>query len=245
MRFGAWLRRETDGLCNLLLPPACAFCLERLSPPDPDNFCPSCHDKILPISGPSCRRCALPFQATDGDDHYCQTCLTEKRPLFSGVTPVGHHDTLLREAIHRLKYRNDISLARPLAHLLTSRLRDENSNFDLILPVPLHRSRLHERGYNQSVLLARQLGRRLQLPVELNRLQRILPGPPQQGLSARERSRNVRNHFKTASPLNGEAVLLVDDVMTTGATARECARTLMKNGAGSIHVAILARAALQ
>ena len=238
-------RHEVRSLFNYFLPPACALCLEPLLPPDPDSLCQNCTTQIVPIKRSSCPRCALPYPAEYENDHYCQTCLLEKKPLFTGVTSVGHYDGVLRDAIHRFKYRNNINLDRPLATMLADRLDREHVDCDLVLPVPLHRNKLRQRTYNQSALLARQLSRRINTPALLNLLERTKQTPPQQGLSARDRLQNVKGSFALRERLHGESILLVDDVMTTGATARECARTLLKGGAGSIYIAILARAALQ
>jgi ComF family protein len=113
---------------------------------------------------------------------------------------------------------------------------------ELILPVPLHVQRLRQRGYNQSLLLARQLGKRWKIPVAPRRLIRTRPTTPQQELPLTVRQQNLRTAFALTTPLHGETVLLVDDVMTTGATVRECAQVLKSGGAGEIVVAVLGRA---
>ncbi len=240
-----WLRQEVCGLLDLLLPPACGLCLTRLDPPDPDAFCPACSENILPLPSPRCPRCALPYHPGAGNDHHCQTCLQESRPVFSGVVAVGPYEGLLREAIHRFKYRNDINLDRPLARMLADRIISANVPVDLVLPVPLHRDRLVQRSYNQSALLAKRIARALGAAYRFDRLARIRQGAPQKEMAARERSENVKKSFALRQPLAGERVLLVDDVMTTGATVRECARTLLAGGAASVHVAVLARASLR
>jgi ComF family protein len=113
---------------------------------------------------------------------------------------------------------------------------------DLLVPVPLHPRRLRQRSYNQALLLARELGRNLSLPVASRLLQRRHPTPPQRGLSARVRFHNLRGAFALERPLAGERILLVDDVMTTGATTSECTRTLLAGGGGEVAVAVLGRA---
>ena len=245
MQIPGWLRREARDLFNFLLPPACALCLKPLDPPDPDALCQNCLDRIILRQHPSCPRCALPYPLDSGPDHLCQTCLLEKRVSFSSVTTIGHYDGLLRDAIHRFKYRDNIHLDRPLAALLAGLLRRDNPVFDLIIPIPLHRSKLRQRTYNQSALLARQLAKQLKLPLELDLLERSKTAPPQQGLSARDRHINIRDSFKLDHKLSGESILLIDDVMTTGATAREASKVLIKGGASDVHLAVLARASLR
>jgi ComF family protein len=113
---------------------------------------------------------------------------------------------------------------------------------DLLIPVPLHRSRLSERTYNQSLLLARALGKEWRIPVAARRLLRVRATSPQQGLSEQLRRANMKGAFALSAPLAGEKVLLIDDVLTTGATAAECSRILLEGGAGEVGVAVLGRA---
>jgi len=187
----------------------------------------------------------LPYPADEGHDHLCQACLLEPPP-FLKVETVGLYEGRLRQAVHRFKYRGEFSLDRSLGHLLASVLESSDADFrpDLLIPVPLHLNRLRERGYNQSLLLARVLGRRWRIPVCSRLLVRVLPTPPQQGLRAAERRRNIKGAFRVNASLKGEKVLLIDDVMTTGATARECSGTLLSAGAKEVCVAVIGRARL-
>jgi ComF family protein len=148
----------------------------------------------------------------------------------------------LRAAVQRFKYEGAIVLDRPLAGLLAKVLEEDALRPDLIIPVPLHYSRLRERTYNQALLLARVLGRRWRLPVLPRLLVRSRPTPQQQGLKAEVRRKNLKGAFALNRKLNGERVLLIDDVVTTGATVRECSRVLIEGGAGEVSVAVLARA---
>jgi len=115
-------------------------------------------------------------------------------------------------------------------------------SFDAIVPVPLHRRRLQQRSYNQSLLLAREIGRRLQMPVAVDLLQKSVATVAQHELSAKERERNLTRVFQTTRPLTAERILLVDDVMTTGSTVRACSQVLLAAGAVEVQVAIVARA---
>jgi ComF family protein len=190
-------------------------------------------------------RCDLPFAAVDGGDHLCQSCLLDPPP-FLWAKSAGLYEATLRRAVHKFKYEGDFNLDRPLAALMEDAMQGllEDYRPDLLLPVPLYLTRLRQRNYNQALLLARALGRSWQLPVASRLLLRIRPTPPQIGLKAAQRRRNLRGAFCLSRSLQGERVLLIDDVMTTGATARECARTLLDGGAGEVAVAVLARARL-
>ncbi len=200
----------------------------------------------MPFSlSPRCSRCGIPFASPSDTDHLCSECLTEER-YFSRARSVCRYEGLIVEAISRFKYGGAIRLAPALGMLLAA-YQDSQfpfSGLDLILPVPLHPRRLRERGFNQSLLLARQVSRRHSIPLNFTVLRRIRPTPPQTRLSGPDRQRNVRGAFEVVKPsvLAGKKVLLIDDVFTTGATARECARVLLGGGAREITVLTLARA---
>jgi len=240
-----YLRQELSGLIELFFPPACPLCGVLLPPEKALALCPSCLQGIRPLSSPHCPRCLLPYPAEEGQDHLCQACILEPA-TFAEVSSVGLYEDSLRQAVHQFKYRGDFSLDRPLGGLLATVLESSGRDFrpDLIVPVPLHLSRLRQRGYNQSLLLARVLGRRWRKPVPGRLLVRLRPTPPQQGLKAVQRRLNLKGAFGMRSALAGQKVLLIDDVMTTGATARECARTLLTAGASEVAVAVIGRARL-
>jgi ComF family protein len=239
------LRRELAGLIELFFPAACPLCGVLLGADKSAPFCCACLSGMPPVLSPYCPRCQLPYPAVTGTDHLCQICLLEP-PLFAGVTSVALYEDRLRLAVQRFKYQGAFTLDRPLGRLLADALEagGTDSRPDLLVPVPLHVSRLRQRGYNQSLLLARVLGRLWRLPVLFRLLVRTRPTVPQQGLKAVERRRNLKGAFLASRPLAGESVLLVDDVMTTGATARECSRVLLEAGAGRVAVAVLGRARL-
>jgi ComF family protein len=150
----------------------------------------------------------------------------------------------LRQAVHHFKYRGAVDLDRPLGKLLAAATKEPESTPrpDLLVPVPLHKSRMRERTYNQSLLLAKALGKEWRLPVSARLLVRTRATLPQQGLSAQLRRDNMKGAFALSSPLAGERILLIDDVLTTGATANECSRVLLEGGAAEVAVAVLGRA---
>ena len=241
----AWsgLRAEVKGLIDLFFPPLCLLChAPRRGSLDP-ALCPRCLGGFLPLTSPCCPRCALPFATIGGGDHVCGECLLQP-PDFAWTVAAGLYEETLRHAIHRFKFDGNLTLDRPLARLLDTAWQRIAPAWtpDLIVPVPLHPRRLGQRTYNQALLIARELGRSRQLPVDARLLIRILPTVAQAGLTARERHRNLCGAFALTRPLSGKKILLVDDVMTTGTTARVCAAALRAGGAGEVGLAVLARA---
>jgi ComF family protein len=148
----------------------------------------------------------------------------------------------IREAVHRLKYRGQRAAAAQLAQLMAESAARSVASIDVITPVPLHSSRLRKRGYNQSFLLARELGKILGLPVQDGLLSKVKNSPPQvEARSREERHSNVSGSFECRRPVEGLAVLLIDDVATTGSTLSECAATLKTAGANAVRALVLAR----
>ncbi len=224
---------------DLLFPPACPLCSSSFSSGWQEPFCRACLAGFKPLPPAHCPRCALPF-ASGRSAHLCGHC-SRKAPPFDRVYTAGLYQETLRRAIHAFKYNQAVSLDRPLGKML-NRALPEPMAVDLILPVPIHSLRLRQRSYNQALLLARELGRCRRVPVNHQLLLRTRPAAPQQGLSARQREQNLRGVFAVSENLSGKRLLLVDDVMTTGATARECAKLLRKAGAERVEVAVVARA---
>jgi len=230
-----------EATARWLLPATCPLCSRRRDPGHP--LCGTCLEALPRHAGSCCPRCDLPYPG-DAQPHLCEAC-TRFPPPFTAVCSLGPYAGLLKEAIGRLKYNRLPVLDRPLGQLLAGAIGNAWPGYvpDLILPVPLHPRRLRERSFNQSLLLAREIARRLQAPLAVHALKRIRHTPPQQGLKADERMKNLRHALQLDRPLKGRSVLLVDDVMTTAATARACSERLLEGGAGEIRVATLARAA--
>lgn len=229
--------------CDLLLPPACLLCGERLPAGTPAaEFCPACLAGVPQPAPARCPVCAVAHRTLTPSLHHCESCLREPPP-FTRVHAVGPYAGTLQDAIQRFKYRGQTSLECPLGILLGQAvLLEGNSRPELVVPVPLYRDRLRARGYNQALQLARQVGRRLAVPVAPTLLRRVRDTAAQQGLNAVARKSNLRGAFVVTAALTGQHLLLVDDVLTTGATARECARALRGAGAASVEVAVLGRA---
>lgn len=237
-------RQALQASLDLLLPPACLLCTRLLSPGQGDwSLCAACLSRLPALGDASCRSCAQPYPLPYATDHLCSNCLTHPPP-FTGVFAACSYQGLASEAIHRLKYRNQLPLAAPLGRRIAATLAGIDGTFrpELLIPVPLHPQRLRQRGYNQAMELARPLSHAFGIPIEPMLLRRTRHTQPQQGLSAAERRGNLRNAFYLAGEVQDRVVLLLDDVMTTGETVRECSRMLLAGGAGEVRVAVFARA---
>ncbi len=175
-------------------------------------------------------------------DGLCARCRTS--PLqIERIRSVVYFEGVLREAMHRLKYRGRIALAEPLGDLMALYWMQYPMPADIVVPVPLHSARLRERGYNQAALLAREMARRVGLAVDEQVLVRRRATAPQVELNARQRKENVRAAFHCSDDgLTGKRVLLIDDVCTTGATLEACAVALYEGGACGVQALTLARA---
>ncbi|MEW6586791.1 MAG: ComF family protein [Nitrospirota bacterium] len=223
-------------LFNLFFPAHCPVCGK-----DPDvlnlsPFCSACWSLIAPYTGPSCRVCALPLVSEHG--RVCGACLKEPPP-FSRTLSFGLYDGVLADAINRLKFFGHRRLSGPLGELL---INLDVPQTDGVVPIPLHKKSLRKRGFNQSLLIARVIARDMKAPVLMDTLFKIKETAPQVGLSAQERSKNLRNAFAVKGDVKDKRLLLVDDVMTTGATVRECSKQLINAGAKDVVVLTLARA---
>ncbi len=197
-------------------------------------LCPEC-TADLPLPPPAhCPLCGE--QTTHGER--CGACLKEA-PHFDRATAAFIYDFPVDRLIHALKYGHQLAIARWLASRITRGIRRDGQ---LIIPLPLHPERLRERGFNQSMEIAREIGKQLQLPVDHDALARTRPTASQAGLALKERRRNVKGAFECSTDFTGRHILLIDDVMTSGATANECARVLKLHGASEVSVAVAARA---
>ncbi|MBM4137488.1 MAG: ComF family protein [Nitrospira sp.] len=180
----------------------------------------------------------MPFPSEHGK--ICGQCL-KKPPPFSMVINYGLYEGVLAEAINQLKFYRIKRLSKPLGTLLFSL---DLPQVDGIVPVPLTAKGLRERGFNQSLLIARVVSKGIKVPLLMDVLAKGKETPPQIGLSAKERLINLKNAFKVNGDIKGLRLLLVDDVMTTGATVKECSKQLMKAGAKEVIVLTLARSSM-
>lgn len=236
----AWKRLGGAAL-DLLFPPLCLAC--RAPVGSEGGFCAGCWSALTFLDGPACACCGTPFPVDPGPDSLCAACLA-KPPAFSRARAILSYDEESRGAILALKHADRLELVPGFARWLGRVGGPLLEAADLIVPVPLHRGRLWLRRYNQSAELARRLARDWQRPFDplaLIRSRRTLS----QGAmpSARARRKNVLSAFRVPDPgrVRGRHILLVDDVLTTGATAEACSRALARAGAADITVLTLAR----
>jgi ComF family protein len=242
------------GLLDLVYPPACLLCARSLCQPRPgrderpfSSFCDDCLAGLVLPSRLSCPRCAASVGPHAHVEDGCVLCRKEHF-AFAGARSLGDYSGLLRSVILALKQRRNEGLAELVGELWGASAAESlrSARAEMIVPVPLHWLRRLRRGYNQSEAVAHGLARHLGLPVVTSCLRRVRRTLPQSSLPPEARRVNVRGAFQSHNPsrLQGRSVLLLDDVMTTGATLHEAARALRQGGAGSIVVAVLARAGL-
>lgn len=226
-----------EGLLELVYPPACVACDDVL--PGPGFFCEACAELVLDTPAPHCRRCAEPGAFPDGT---CPRCAATPPPFAKAFAPF-EHDGAVARAIHRFKYEQRPDLSRPMAGLLATGASAFLSEAKgPLVPLPLAEGRFRERGYDQATLLAVELGAVLKRPVRDEWLARVRETSRQVGLTEAQRDDNVRRAFSATAGVQGQRVVLVDDVYTTGSTAAEATRALLEAGAASVAVLTLARA---
>lgn len=228
----AGMKAAGGWLLDFALPPRCPGCGEITS--QVDLFCAPCWASLEFQSG-GCDRCGLAL--TPGEEGICLTCEQSKGSL-DRVRAALVYGEVPRAIVMRLKYGRKIALARTMAGLMKRPLADLDPGA-LLVPVPLHRWRLWGRGFNQSLLVARALGR----PFEVDLLRRVQATPKLKGLTPAQRRRTVDQAFalRPGATVKGRGIILVDDVMTTGATAEACARVLKRAGASSVELLAFAR----
>jgi competence protein ComFC len=243
------LRTRAASLAKLLellvFPSYCRLCRALLDEPGERIVCRACLDRLAPRRGPVCPACGR-FLEGSGGDHLCAACL-EARPVYSLHRSCAPYGGTLKEVILLFKYRKCAPLSVPLARFAEETLGAEAGLWegaDLLVPVPLHRARRRDRGFNQSRLFARDLARRRNMRVLKGSLVKVRNIPAQAGLRAADRERNVVGAYAVRRPerVRGRVLVLVDDVTTTGATLSECARVLLEAGAGEVRAITLAQA---
>ncbi len=198
-----------------------------------------------------CPTCGVPFRTPNDVDHLCAQCL-QHTPRFGSARACAIYDAAdtrdhpLKSVLQQYKYNREVKLAHALAALLIERGPLPLGKYGVMMPVPLHVQRLRWRGFNQALLLAQPLARGAGVPVDPYALERVRPTRPQVELDEKERHHNVAGAFRAAHPqrIRGRHILLIDDVLTTGATVEECSRVLLHAGAASVDVLVLARAVL-
>jgi ComF family protein len=229
---------------DLVFPALCPVCEARLGPGRHDPLCAGCWDAVERLAPPWCARCGRPAGGIDvtlGSPWVCQGCVLAP-PAYDYARAAGVYAGPLRDAIVALKFGRRRTIVRPLGDLLIAQCVAMLPGLpDALVPVPLARARERDRGFNQARLVAERLALAVGAPVRAGWLARARNTVPQTDLSAVERRANVRGAFVAGSAVAGRHILLVDDVLTTGATVEECVRVLRAAGAARVGVVTVAR----
>lgn len=234
---------------NLFFPIFCLACRERLLTEENGFFCPTCWEMAPRIEPPLCTHCGRPHESMVGlgsrRNFPCADCREKPLKAVHRIHGAALYEGAVAEGIKLLKFHDKPRLAGPLGGLLREHAVQfmEVNQYDLLTPVPLHRVRLRERGYNQSALLAEQIIEAFPRALLWHGLKRIRPTRTQSKLAGKRRRENVKGAFAVAGEdAKGKRVLLIDDVVTSGGTVEECARALLRAGATEVDVLAVALA---
>ena len=224
---------------GLIFPVYCLICKRQLPHQTNTYLCDACKKNLILISGKACNKCGKPFI-----NGICRIC-REEQFYFSKARASGIYDGSIKECIRFFKYNKKTYLLNTLFEMLLFPNNLDFLNYDLIIPVPLHWIKEYSRGFNQAELIGRKISDKFNIPLSKTSLKRIRATPSQTGLSLKERTNNVKGAFsvRNSQELTRKRILLVDDVMTTGATVNECSRVLLQAGAREVFVYTLARGA--
>lgn len=224
--------RSVWNALDLLFPPQCGGCGRSGT-----RWCENCQSRVKVLNGIVCEICGLP-QDKPG---VCKTCLAN-RPHFRSLRAWAIFEDPVQSALHKLKYRRDMSMGDAIAAAMLPFVQRLNWNIDLVVPVPLGKQRIQERGYNQVAMIAKPLAMGLDLQYSANMLFRRKETRSQVGLSREERRTNVQGAFQAKTGVNGKIVLIMDDVSTTGSTLSSGAEALYTAGAKDVYALTVARA---
>lgn len=233
-----------DAGLNLFYPAVCQFCREQRATYHESYVCDDCRDKVRVIDGAFCSRCGIPYDGAITEVFECGEC-KDVDLKFDSARAAVRVNAFILDVVHRYKYGRALWLEKFLGEYLVQAaepaLRKEH--WDFIVPVPLHSVKQREREFNQAERLARYLGGAIGIPVNAGILKRITPTQSQTTLSREERAENVRKAFalRRAVDLQGARIVLVDDILTTGATTSACAGVMKKARASAVQVWTVAR----
>lgn len=228
-------RDAFSGLLDLIYPPHCLICRAE----GQSYLCGKCIEKITLIKPPYCQKCGGPTES-----FHCQECRSREYH-FESARSAAIYEDVMRQAVHELKYNNHINIAPPLAEIMALSFNDTGlaGRADIVIPIPIHRSRQIRRGFNQSEELARGFCSRLHLPMETSVLHKTKKTKRQMELPFDLRVGNIRGSFSVTHPekIRGKRVLLIDDVFTTGSTLDEAAKVLREAGASIVYCYTLSK----
>lgn len=226
-------------LLDLIYPRCCPFC-GKVLPFQGEPACSTCFAKLKKVSSPRCLKCGKTIDNEESE--YCQDCSKIPKSYVRGF-PVFEYQGGMKRAIYDFKYKNQRSYASFFADCIYTCYGRElkDLNVDGIIPVPVHKKKRKQRGYNQAEMIAKQLGRRLQLPMFSNILVRVKNTNPQKELNDKARMKNLKNAFNIrTNTIKLKKVLLVDDIYTTGATIEACTKVLLDYGVEEVYYTSLA-----
>lgn len=227
---------------DFALPPLCPGC--RAPTADQGGLCGTCWSKLSFITRPYCERLGVPFVYDPGPGILSMQAIADP-PAYRRARAAVRYGDVARDLVHAFKYGDRLDLAPTLGRWMANAGRDFLDGAEALVPVPLHWRRLWTRRFNQSAALARVVGDAWKLPVLTGALERIRATSQQVGLSRPERARNVQGAFRTPraakATIHGRHLVLIDDVLTSGATTDACARALLRAGAANVDVLVFAR----
>jgi ComF family protein len=223
---------------DYLLPPSCILCGN--SGFDSQDICPACYTDIKRNIN-CCLHCAEIFESAHSPVQICGRCI-RNIPAFDATYAPYIFQDIIRYLITTLKFSQQFKNARLLGYLLASQLTSISEMPEIIIPVPLHKQRYQERGFNQSVEIAKTVAQILNIPIDTKSCIRTRNTPHQIDLPAKQRHKNIKNAFTVSQPIHQQHIAILDDVMTTGSTANELAKVLKKAGVAKVDIWVCARA---
>jgi ComF family protein len=240
-RLGAALRASLGLVVDVALPRLCPACREAVGD---EGLCPACWSKLSFIAPPYCERLGIPFPFDGGPGLLSMEAIADP-PAYNRARAAVRYDDIARTLVHALKYGDRLDLAPTMGRWMANAGRELIAGADALVPVPLHWRRLWARRFNQSALLAEIIAKTAGRPVAHAALKRVKATPQQVGLPKVERAVNVQGAFRVTAEgkaeVAGRKLLLIDDVLTSGATVDACARALLRAGAANVDVLVFAR----
>jgi len=237
------LRKFYKTILDLLFPEEgiCFLCEKYDEYIGDDHICSECKEQIKYIDNHICKICGKPLESGYIPDR-CPDCI--KHPhFFTTAVAAVEYEGLIKKSIYKYKYGNKAYMYKAFGHLMVQAIIDKDiKGFEVIVPVPLHRAKRAERGFNQSELLAKYISEKLDVPIDFKNLKRIKKTSVQNKLHRLQRQQNIKDAFivKNSNAFKDRVVLLVDDILTTGATADECSKMILENGANKVFVLSIA-----
>lgn len=236
------LRAVSRRMLDWALPPLCPICRDPIS--DPAALCPACWSRLSFITRPYCERLGIPFAYDPGPGVLSMQAIADP-PSYHRARAAVRYDDIARDLVHAFKYGDRLDLAPTLGRWMANAGRELREGADALVPVPLHWRRLWARRFNQSAALSRVIAAEWSVPIVHSALKRVKATAQQVGLSKAERAHNVQGAFRVVpdltSEIRGRRLVLIDDVLTSGATTDACARALLRAGAERVDALVFAR----